>query len=80
MSETVTIEYFNGDKNYFIMGVEFNLDPQKESSFNAVVYDSEFVTIEHYGFVWSIDQNIFVQKTHGNIANKRRSLCRLRHI
>ena len=72
--ETVTSEYSNGEKYNVIMGGEFNLDPQKESSFNAVVYDSECGAIEHYGFVWSIDQNIFVQKTHGNIAKKRRSL------
>lgn len=78
--ETVTSEYSNGEKYNVIMGGEFNLDPQKESSFNAVVYDSECGTIEHYGFVWSIDQNIFVQKTHGNIAKNAEAFCRLRHI
>lgn len=69
--ETVTSEYSNGEKYSVIMGGEFNLDSQKESGFNVVVYDSESETIDHYGFVWSITESIFVQKTCGNITKKR---------
>lgn len=69
--EAVTSEYSNGEKYSVIMGGEFNLDSQKESGFNVVVYDSEYETIEHYGFIWSIGENIFVQKNHGNITKKR---------
>lgn len=69
--ETVTSEYSNGEKYNVIMGGEFNLDPQKESGFNAVIYDSENGTIDHYCFIWSIAENIFVQKTHGKITKKR---------
>lgn len=72
--ETVTSAYSNGEKYSIIMGGEFNLDPQKESGFNAVIYDSEGETIEHYCFIWSIAENIFVQKTHGEITKKRSAL------
>lgn len=73
-AEAIKSEYASGEMYSIIMGGAFNLDPQKEAAFHALLFDSESAKIENYEFDWSIADNIFIQKTHGTIAKKRSNL------
>ena len=70
------ITAINGDGSTFniIMGGQFNLSIDKESAFNAVIYDSNTNEIERFEFNWSVKENIFFSIPRGKIKKKKKGL------
>lgn len=66
-AEAVTIHSSTGSDMNIIMGGEFQLDPNSECTFNAVVYDTESKVIERYEFNWIVSQGIFIKTNRGHI-------------
>lgn len=74
-AEALTTEYTNGDSYNIIMGGEINLAQQKDSSFNAVVYDSDNETFERYVFTWSLEDRMFHPKSCGSFPKRKQRLA-----
>lgn len=73
-AEALTAEYTNGDSYNIIMGGEIDLAQQEESSFNAVVYDSDSKTFEHFVFIWSLENRRFHPQSCGVFSKRKNRL------
>lgn len=70
--ESITMVNGDGSTLNIIMGGQFNLKIDQESSFNAVIYDSSTHEIERFEFNWSIKEKLFIPECRGKINKKKK--------
>ncbi len=69
-SEQISADYADGKSHRIIMGGEFSVDLEKDSAFNAFVYDTEKKEFDSYVFDWNKEGELFT-KTQNNSIKKR---------
>lgn len=74
-SESYTTQFSDGKSNNIFMGGKFDLALGMDSSFNAVIFNSEQNSISRYQFDWSIDAKIFVEKNQGELVLSKHLLA-----
>lgn len=73
-SEGVSSKFSDGAEYHVIMGGKFDLDPQKDAEFNAVIYDTDTSEIKCYNYEWKVKEGIFVSKNSWTIQKRNTSL------
>lgn len=74
-AEALTTEYTHGDSYNIIMGGKISLAQQDDASFNAVVYDSDNESFEHFVFTWSLESRRFHPQSCGKFSKRKKSLA-----
>lgn len=74
LAEELEIVGGDGSEIHIIKGGKFDLNVNKESAFNALIYDSESSAIYRYEFQWDINEHLFIMTDRGDITKKEHGL------
>lgn len=72
--EIISSIFSSGYQHNIIMGGRFNLEMDKETEFNAVIYDSNVKSLESYEFIWDTQNNMFKRVARVVIEKKPNEL------
>lgn len=70
VAENLNLISGDGKKFNIVKGGRFDLDINKKSAFNALIWDDESSNILIYEFNWDINTNVFIKKDNGNFNIK----------
>lgn len=69
-AESLAIKNGDGTDTNILMGSRFNLNPKNESTFNAVIFDTDTETFEIYTYSWDASLRLF-KNEHLNKLKKK---------
>lgn len=71
-SEQIDAKYNDGKEHRIIMGGKFSINLEDDSSFNALVYDTDSLEFNSYTFEWHKESELFIK--HQNETIKRKNM------
>ena len=69
-SEQISSAFADGKIHNIIMGGEFAINIEKDSSFNAFIYDTDNQVFDSYLFDWDKEWKLFKKTNNGKISKK----------
>ena len=69
-SEQINAKYSDGKEHRIVMGGEFSINLEEDSSFNALIYDTDSLEFSSYTFDWDKDDELFTKHQNETIKKK----------